>query len=158
MMGGGVTGGMSGSGGMGGTSGMGGGMFNVAPEKVGQIKVATVCLEHGKAEPRPAMKYEIKPVDEVIDKPAVQELCRMLGRGDLNQRAAQAAAWHLNNNMSWDELAKKQYKYASGLTKPYFTAGEIRAAMSMATVAALAAEQPKAGAESGSASQNRASY
>ena len=34
-------------GGMGGMGG-GSGMFNVAPEKVGQLKVTTICLEHGK--------------------------------------------------------------------------------------------------------------
>ena len=41
-------GGMGGMGG--GMGGMGGGMgmFNVPPEQVGQLKVATVCLEHGK--------------------------------------------------------------------------------------------------------------
>ena len=49
----GVGGGMGGGGmGMGG-GGMGmGGMMNIAPEKVGQLKVPTVCLDHGKGEPR----------------------------------------------------------------------------------------------------------
>ena len=50
-------------GGMGGMGGMGGGMFNVPPEQTGKIKVPTVCLEHGKAEPHAKIPYEIKPID-----------------------------------------------------------------------------------------------
>ena len=92
-------------------------MFNVPPEKVGQLKVATVCLEHGKREPRAAIPYEIKPLDSVTTKPGVRELCAMLGSGQINQRAAQAAAWHLNNGMSWQELAAKRHRFANG-TRP----------------------------------------
>ncbi len=121
-------------GGMGGMGmgGMGMGMFNVAPEKVGQIKVNTVCLEHGKAEPRAAIPYEIKPIESFTRKAGVKELCQMLGSGQINQRAAQAAAWNLNNGMSWQELAAKHYKYANGMTKPYFSAQELRVAVAAA--------------------------
>ena len=96
-------------------------MFNVPPEKIAQFKVPTVCLEHGKPEPRPAIAYEIQPIESVTDKPEVQELCRMLGTGQINQRAAQVAAWNLNNGMSWQQLAAKQLQYANGASEPYFT-------------------------------------
>lgn len=123
-MGGGMGMGMGG-GGMGG----GGGFFNVAPEKVGQLKVTTVCLEHGKPEPRPAMKYEIKPIQQATDKPEVHELCRLLGQGQISQRAAQVAAWHLNNGMSFEQLAAKQLKFADGSTAPYFSPQELQAGL-----------------------------
>lgn len=135
--------------------GGGGGMFNVAPEKIGQLKVPTVCLEHGKPDPTPKMKYEIRPIEQATDKPVVHELCASLGRGEVNQRAAQVAAWHLNNNMSWDELAKKQYKFATGMTRPYFSREEIQAAMRAVAAATLAAEKTKPVASStSSVSQN----
>ena len=67
------TGGGMGGGGMGG-GGMG--MFNVPPEKVGKFNVATVCLDHGKGEPNERIPYEIKPLENVTNKPAVVELCR----------------------------------------------------------------------------------
>jgi hypothetical protein len=130
-------------------------MFNIPPEKVGQFKVATVCLEHGKREPQPAMKYEIKPVEQFTEKATVKELCKMVGRGELNQRVAQAAAWHLSNDMSWDQLASKKYKFATGMTKPYFSREEIQAAMRAVTTASLAAEQPKVKSDSLSASENK---
>ncbi|MGA2031664.1 MAG: hypothetical protein ABSG68_05370 [Thermoguttaceae bacterium] len=123
-------------GGMGGMGmGMGGGMMYVAPEKVGQFKVPTVCLDHGKGEPRPNIPYDIKPLESYTDKPAVYELCRLLGTGQIDQRAAQAAAWNLNNNMSWQQLAAKQLRFADGSRQPYFAAQEIQAAMQLAGVA-----------------------
>ena len=128
-------------GGMGGGGGMG--MFNVPPEKIAQFKVPTVCLEHGKPEPRPAIAYEIQPIESVTDKPEVQELCRMLGTGQINQRAAQVAAWNLNNGMSWQQLAAKQLQYANGASEPYFTPQEIRAGMQLAFMAGKLAEQRK---------------
>ncbi len=133
-----------GGGGMGGGgAGGGGGMFNVPPEKIALLKVPTVCLEHGKAEPRAGVPYEIKPIESLTDKPEVQELCRMLGTGQVNQRAAQVAAWHLNNGMSWQELAAKQLRHADGTSEPYFTPLEIRGGINLAGIATKAAEQRK---------------
>jgi len=148
---------MGGMGGMGmgmGGMGMGGGFFNVQPEKVGQLKVPTVCLEHGKPDPRPGVKYEIKPIGQFTDKPAVHEICRKLGRSELSQSVAQAAAWHLQNDMSWNELAAKHYKYAIGLTRPYFSREEIQAAMKAVTEATLLGDKPKSASESTSLSRN----
>jgi hypothetical protein len=145
--------GMGGGMGMG---GMGGGMgaFYIPPEKTGQLKVTTVCLEHGKAEPRPNVPYEIKPIESFTNNAAVAELCRLLGHGQINQRAAQAAAWNLNNNMSWEQLAAKRLKFANGTSQPYFSPQEIRAGMQAATVAGQMAEQrQKQSASSTSAAQ-----
>jgi hypothetical protein len=148
-------------GGMGGMGGWGGGMggmgmwnlppenvgpnqaalLNVPPEKVVKLNVTTVCLEHGKNEPRAAMKYQIKPIDQFTDKKEVYELCRMLGSGRINQRAAQAAAWYLNNNMSWQVLAAKRLRFANGTSRPYFAPQELRAAMQVVAAAVRLAEQ-----------------
>lgn len=133
-------GGMGGMGGMGGGGG-GGGFFNIPAEQVGQIKGTTVCLEHGKPEPRPAMAYEIKPLESLTDKPAVHELCRMVGSGQVDQRAAQAAAWHLNNGMSWAELCAKRLRYANGASQPYFHPQELRAAIQISQAAVQMAEK-----------------
>ena len=143
-----------GMGGMG-MGGMGmGGMMNIAPERVGQLKVPTVCLEHGKAEPRAQIKYEIRPIESFTSKTGVQELCAMVGTGKINQRAAQAAAWHLNNNMSWEQLAAKRLIYANGTSKPYFSPQEIQAGMQVSATAVQVAEkrQQQKSAESTSAS------
>ncbi|HEX3870468.1 MAG TPA: hypothetical protein VHV77_08535, partial [Pirellulales bacterium] len=129
-MGGGMGGGGMGGGGMGG--GGGGGMFNVPAEKVGDFDVACACLEHGKPEPRSTMKYEIRPLVKVTDKPGVAEVCRLLGTGKVDQRVAQAALWHLNNNMSWEELAAKEMKPLIGEPYPYFQPQELQMAIALA--------------------------
>jgi len=120
-------GGGMGGGGMGG----GGGFFNVPAEKEGNFKVACMCLEHGKAEPRPAMAYKLVPLEELTEKPGVKELCTMLGYGQVSQRAAQVVAWHLNNDLSWEFLATKQITYANGLSELYFTPEEMDSALAI---------------------------
>jgi len=142
--GGGYGGGGYGGGGYGGGGfGGGGGFFNVPPEAVGKLKLPTVCLEHGKADPRPAMKYRIIPIEEYTDKVEVHELCRMLGAGRLSQRVAQVAAWHLANNMSWQQLAAKRLRFANGTWRPYFAPSEIRAAMKVVAAATKLAQERK---------------
>jgi hypothetical protein len=139
----GMGGGMGGMGMGGGGMGMGmGGMMNIAPEKVGQLKaVATVCLDYGKGEPRAAIPYTIKPIDDYTTQPGVREVCEMLGKGQINQRVAQASAWHLNNGLSWEKLASKQLRFADGSIRPYFSPQEIQAAMQVSAAAVQSASQ-----------------
>jgi len=102
--------------------------FNVTPEKEGRFKMTAACLEHGKGNPRPAHPYELKRLETVTAKAEVHELCRMLGSGEIGQRTTQVAAWHLNNDMSWDELRDLRGEIAFGrITKPYFTRNELAA-------------------------------
>ena len=122
--GGGGTGG--GGGGLGGGGG-GGGAFNVAPERVRKVKVPCVCLEHGKPDPTPRMKYEIRPIETLTKNEKVIELCKMLGQGEIPQNAAQAAAWHLANGLSWEQLAAKNRVESRLLnyTERYFSYREL---------------------------------
>ncbi|MEM8678910.1 MAG: hypothetical protein AAGF97_06140 [Planctomycetota bacterium] len=120
-----------GGGGLGGGGAGGGGVFSVAPEAVGKFKVTTVCLEHGKDEPRPRMAYKMVPIEEFTDDQRVIELVTMLGDGELDQQVAQAAAWHLTDALSWDELlAKVKVKHLNGSREYYFNRDQIAMAVS----------------------------
>jgi hypothetical protein len=125
------------------------GIFNLAPEVVGQMKLVSVCLEHGKPNPRPTIRYELKRLEEVTSKPEVYEVCAMLGRGEISQKAAQAAAWHLNNGLSWNELEKERINAVFGLqSKQLFTAEQIeqaKAAVERATKKESSHSQSMAG-------------
>lgn len=125
----------SNGGGGGGGFGGGGGGFNLAPEATGKLKVATVCLEHGKEDPNPHIPYEIRPVESFTEDGRVKEVLMMLGSGTIDQHAAQAAAWHFANNMSWNELAAKKLHHLGKTDEPYFSASEIQAAMQIANKA-----------------------
>jgi hypothetical protein len=148
-MGGGMGGGGMGMGG--GGMGMGGGFFNVPAENVGKFNVTTVCLEHGKAEPRAAVPYEIKPLESLTTKPGVRELCEQMATGQIDQRAAQAAAWNLNNDMTWEQLAAKRIRHANGTSEPYFSQKEIQGGRQVAfTAVRTATERQKEQAKASS--------
>ena len=133
-------GGGFGGGGLGGGGG-GGGVFNVAPERIGKIKVPCVCLEHGKRDPRPSIPYRLVPIDEFTEQPAVPQLLKLLAQRQIDQRAAQAAAWHLNNEMTWEQLAGKEIIRAGGSRYPYFSRAELELAYEIASAAQRMVDQ-----------------
>ena len=102
--------------------------FNVAPEKVARLTLPSVCLDHGKKEPRPSMAYTIEPIHTATEKAEAHEICRMLGRGEIDQRVAQAAAWHLANELSWDALAAKRVRVLGHGQRRYFAPQELASA------------------------------
>ncbi|TWU46357.1 hypothetical protein Poly51_57530 [Rubripirellula tenax] len=138
--GGGMGGGGMGGGGMGGG---GGGFMRVAPERMMKVAVQTVCLEHGKQDPNPRMAYKMVPIEEFTSDPNVRVLCESLGRGQLTQNTAQAAAWHMMDNMTWGELAAKnriESKYTGNVR--WFSPIELRTAQAVvAEVARIARER-----------------
>jgi hypothetical protein len=141
-----------GFGGGGGGFGGGGGLFNVPPERgdifnvpaerIGAVKIAGVCLEHGKPDPNPRVKYLLKPVEAFSSDPALKQMLRLFGQKAINQRVAQAAAWHIASKMSWRELADKKIKRLGGAPpQPYFSAQELASAVRLVEAAKVAAEE-----------------
>ena len=130
-MGGGGGGGM----GMGGGGGMGG-FQNIEPGRVRKVKVTTVCLEHGKKDPNPRIKYDIVPIENFTRNAQVIELCRMLGSGKLDQMSAQAAAWHLTDNLSWQQLVQKiGATHLNGSSERYFHPNQVAMGMRYVQIA-----------------------
>lgn len=126
-LGGGLGGGGLGGGGFGG--GAGGGLFSIPPEKIVQLPLKSVCLAHGKPEPRPQMIYKLVRVEHVSKDPALRELLETFAAGNLDQRAVQAAAWYVTDGMTWHQLAGKQISFLGGVPpKPYFTADQLTTA------------------------------
>jgi hypothetical protein len=105
---------------------VGGGPFSIPPDRVVKLKFAAVCLEHGKPEPTPRVAYDLVPIEDVTSDDKVVELVEMLGRGQINQRAAQAAAWHFANGKTWQQLANIiGVRHISGATEPYFSSNDL---------------------------------
>jgi hypothetical protein len=126
----------------GGQGGGGGGMFSIPPEETAKINVELVCLDHGLRDPSSSKPYKLVPAEEHVDKPAVIELLKAVGRGELEHGAAQAAAWNLNSNMTWDALAAKQTGTVRNIHRsPYFSADQIRAGMAYAQEATRRAQE-----------------
>lgn len=140
----GVGGGLGGGGGGlgGGGLGGGGGVFSVPPEKVGKINLPVVCLDHGKKDPSSSMPYRIIPAEQYVKDSATIELLKAFGRGELQHDAAQAATWHLNNGLTWEQLAtKRQGTERSIVRPPYFAPQSLQAALAYATEAERLAKE-----------------
>lgn len=125
-----------GGGGNFGGGGGGGGVFSVPPERVTKIDVPLLCLDHGKADPSSSKPYKLRPVDSATDRAEVVELLKAFGAGQLQHNAAQAAVWHLNNDMPWEELAAKLTGTRRNISRsPYFSRYELQAAYAYANEA-----------------------
>jgi hypothetical protein len=128
--------GMNGMGG-GGMGQAGGGAFSIPPERTLVFRVTTVCLEHGKPEPSTRMPYKLCRVDTFSDDPKLAVVLELLGRGELPQKVAQAAAWHIANGLSWEKLAAEKIDHAGGTAdEPYFSAADLLAAHRLVAFAA----------------------
>jgi len=99
-----------GMGGMGGGMGVGGGAFAIPPEQPVVVRVQTVCLEYGKAEPRPNAPYRLVRAEAFTQDDRIARVLEALGRGQISQSVAQAAAWHLASGRSWEQLASERVR------------------------------------------------
>lgn len=134
-------GGFGGGGGGGGGFGGGGGQFNIEAQREVRIRVQTVCLEHGLADPNPRIAYKLIPISEFTQDASVIEICKMLGRGELDQVSAQAAAWNLTDDLSWDTLASKvRVRHRFGSDEYFFNRNQLLSAMAAVNVAARRSE------------------
>ena len=140
-IGGGIGGGQQGGGFGGGGLGGGGGFFSIPAERVVRLPYNSVCLEHGKADPHPRVQYRLVSVEEYTDNVQLQETIKLVASGRLNQQSAQAAAWHIANDMSWQELAAKRYNRIGAPDTSFFSRGQLLAAQEIVAAAQVRAEE-----------------
>jgi hypothetical protein len=130
----------------------GGGPFSLPPERTRTLRVATVCLEHGKREPSPRMPYRMTPLDGCSSDPRLQDVMAALAGGGISQKVAQAAAWHISSGRTWDQLAAEVITMAGGDPDvPFFTSAELAAARRFVEESARRHPAPTAGDSSSSA-------
>ena len=121
-----------GGGGRGGGGGLGGGVFNIPVGKVGKVKVTTVCLEHGKPDPKPNVEYTIIPIKEFVTNDAAIEVCRMIGSGEIGQTTAQAAVWNMLNGLTWQQLVElNRVELSNGYYERFFHENDLLVAQQL---------------------------
>ena len=117
-------------------------MFNVPAGKSGKISVKTVCLEEGKADPKHYIDYVVQPLEKLTTRPEIFEMVRMLANDEVAQPVAQAAAWNVENNISWNELlVKNRVEHMDGSYERYFHPNQLKFAVQVVTEAEQRAEQ-----------------
>ncbi len=83
-------------------------------------------------DPSSSKPYEIRPIEDVVDSPAVIEIVKAFANGELPRGASQAAVWHLHSDVSWIDLANKLTGTKRQFVRnPYFSGVEIRVAMAI---------------------------
>ena len=128
-------GGGGGFGGGGGGRGGGGGAFNIPPGKVGKVAVKTVCLEHGKKDPKSIIEYKIQPLSDLNADPKIAEMVRMLANDEIAQPVAQAAAWNVTDDKSWEEMSvMNRVESMNGYFERFFTRNQLVFAQQVVTV------------------------
>lgn len=123
---------------------LGNNFFSIPPERIAQVPFRSVCLNYGKPDPSPRMTYKVVPLEDFSQDPVLQETLKTFGRGRLDRTVAQAAAWHLTDNLSWQDLANiKRYTlpgvYSSQV--PIFSKPEIQAARKLIEQATKQAQE-----------------
>ena len=116
--------------------GGGGGAFNIPPGKVGKVGVKTVCLEHGKKDPKSYIDYKIQPLSKLNNDPKIAEMMTMLANDEVAQPVAQAAAWNVTDDKSWQELSMmNRVESMNGYFERFFTRNQLLFAQQVVTVA-----------------------
>lgn len=121
------------------------GFFNVAAGKQAQLKLACVCLEFGKPDPRPSIEYELVELASVCDKPELASVLRALAADECTQTVAQAASWRVASDLSWKEIAALTLRRPAGLSQPMFRDQDLKRAQALvesAESAHVASRQP----------------
>jgi hypothetical protein len=146
--------GMNGMGG-GGMGMGGGGAFSIPPERSRTFRVPTVCVEYGKHEPSSRMPYKLTKAETFSSDPKLAFVLESLGRGELSQKVAQAAAWHIANGLTWEKLAAEKIDHAGGIPdEPYFSQAELVMAYRLVAVATEEARRRQPAGQSEASAKN----
>jgi hypothetical protein len=82
------------------------------------------------------MPYKLGRADAFSSDPKLAMVLESLGRGELSQKVAQAAAWHISSGITWEKLAAEKIDHAGGVPdEPYFSQAELVAAHRVVEIA-----------------------
>jgi len=116
--------------------GAAGGFQSLPPERTRSVRVPTVCLEYGKPEPTPRVAYRMVPLASRSSDPRLTMVLQWLATGEVSQKVAQAATWHIASGLTWEQLAAEMIKHSGGDPDvPFFTSEELEAAQGIVAIA-----------------------
>lgn len=127
------------------------GFMRIPPGKTLRRSATTVCLNHGKPDPRPALEYRVVRLDQTVADPVLIEICAHVGSSALDWASGQAAAWHRTDSIDWKTLkAMPAHRSRYRATRKRFTPHQIESAQAFVNAArmhrppvALASGQPE---------------
>ena len=108
-----------------------GGIFSIPPMKTVKLAFNSVCLDHGKPNPRSTMNYMLIPIEMHSKNRELHALLKGTKADKVNRLTLQAAAWHLANDISWKKLESKRHSELAVISDPYFSRKQIELAKAL---------------------------
>jgi hypothetical protein len=105
-----------------------------------QVALKSVCLNYGRPEPSSRMTYKLVDPAKTPASPALIELLASYGPR-INQEVMQAAAWHLANDLEWNQVAGLPDRSVPGTSARLFTPAQVRSAQQLVVAAEQRAEE-----------------
>ena len=105
--------------------------FSIPPERIARVEYVSVCLEYGAVDPRPGNVYRLVRVEEFSADPRLSLLLEELAWQGACTPGLQAAAWHVANGLSWEQLQALKYDRVNGPDPPLFQPHDLIAARTL---------------------------
>ncbi len=100
--------------------------FSIPPQRRVKLQFNSVCLNHGLKTPSRRNRYHLVSVDDYTNDEQLKELLTWVATGKVPQKTAQAATWHLTDEMSYQQLAAKKEHHLGGAVSQFFSRTDIR--------------------------------
>lgn len=119
------------------------GFATIPAGKSMQFGFKSVCLNYGRPEPMSKMTYRLIPVKTYSNDPVLAELLESYS-SRVDQDAMQAAAWHVANDMNWNQISHLPLRSLAATSAKLFQAKDVQAAQQLVESAeARAKDRPK---------------
>lgn len=102
--------------------------FSIPPQRRVKLEFNSVCLNHGLKTPTRMNRYHLVSIDDYTNDEQLKELLTWVATGKVPQKTAQAATWHLTDDMSYPQLAAKKEHHLGGAVSQFFHRSDIRQA------------------------------
>ena len=110
------------------------GFFSIPAKRTRELKLNTVCLQYGKPSPRLKMRYELRPLKEVVSDSRLQQLLKTYDPRQTDRMVMQAAAWNLTG-LSWRTLQAKKRRRIGLRATPLFNRRQLETAYKLVEAA-----------------------
>jgi hypothetical protein len=81
-----------------------------------QLTFRTACMNFGVPEPKPTSRLFLKRVEDYTPNPELQIALKQIAKQRVETPIAQAAIWHLSNNLSWETLGNPRMTAAFNMS------------------------------------------
>lgn len=106
------------------------GFATIPPGKTVQFSLKSVCLNYGRPEPMSKMTYRLIPVEAYSKDPVLAELLESYSPR-VDQDAMQAAAWHVANEMNWNQISHLPLRSLAATSAKLFQPNDVQAAQKL---------------------------